>query len=221
MKFPDKNDRIMKLAEEEHYCPYCNERLSFCHTPPFHVGDGLGWGTDVFFVCLNDACTLYANSWQQFEDRYGHSASCRYMLLPGENKGEAMMVGGKDAFKGLVVDIDSIRKQNTRYQKEKDAIQQLDSCVSEQNLEPVLYLILDEAADIDIRKKAIELLTELNDTSCIDPIRNHNFRNTELEQLVNLAINKILQANLKKECPFCAEIIKSKAKLCMHCKSDV
>ena len=221
MHFPDPNDRIMKLAEAEHFCPHCQQRLSFCHTPPFHVGDGLGWGTDVFFVCLNDECPLYAGSWERFEAQYGHAASCRYMLLPGEKKGEAMMVGGKDAFKGLVVDIDSIKKQNTRYSKEKEAVEQLACCIEQKNLEPVLYLLLDEAADIERRKEACERLASLNDLCCIDPLRNHKFRNTDLEQLVNIAISQILKANHRKECPFCAEVIKNQAKVCMHCKKEV
>ena len=180
MHFPDPTDRIFKLASEEHYCPHCNQRLSFCNTPPFHVGDGLGWGTDVFFVCLNDECAVFANSWKRFEEQYGHNASCRYMLLPGEDKGEVMMVGSQDAFKGLVVDLESIKKQNTRYGKEKESVCQLETCVADQNLEPVLYLILDEAANIEDRKRACECLVELRDLACVDPIRNHAFRNTDI-----------------------------------------
>ena len=124
MRFPDKTDRIIQLAAEEHFCPHCNEKLTCVNTPPFHVGDGLGWGTDVFFVCLNDDCELFVNCWEKFEEQYGHSASCRYMLLPGESTGEAMMVGSKDAFKGLEVDVESIKKQNVRHAKEKEALAQ-------------------------------------------------------------------------------------------------
>ena len=58
---------------EEHTCPYCQAQLSCCKAPPFHVGDGLGWGTEYYYVCLNDECKLFTNSWQQFEDRYGHN----------------------------------------------------------------------------------------------------------------------------------------------------
>lgn len=221
MKFPDPTDRIIKLAAEEHYCPHCNVRLTCVNTPPFHVGDGLGWGTDVFFVCLNDECSLFVNSWEQFEEQYGHSASCRYMLLPGEKKGEAMMVGSKIAFTGLEVDVESLLKQNTRHIKEKEAREQLACCIDEKNLEPALHLILDEGANLEGRKQACQCLVGLSDLSCIDPIRNHKFKNTDLEQLVNLAINKILTDQLSKECPHCAEIIKAKAKLCKHCKSEV
>ena len=217
----DKTERCIKLAQEEHYCPHCKQRLSCCEAPLFHVGDGLGWGTDVFFVCLNDECPLFANSWEEFEQNYGHSASCRYMLTPGSTKGEPMMVGSKDAFTGSVIDIDILKKQNKRYCEEKSAILLLDTCVEEKNLEPVLYLLLDENAHIDGRKRAAELLTKLNDLACIDPLRNHQFRHTDIEQIVNMAIKDILKANFRKECPYCAEVIKAQAKLCKHCGKEV
>ena len=59
--------------------------------------------------------------------------------------------------------------------------------------------------------------SRLNDLSCIDPIRNHSFRDNTLAHRVNLAIKGLLKANFKKECPDCAEIIKAQAKKCLHC----
>ncbi len=40
----------------------------------------------------------------------------------------------------------------------------------------------------------------------------------DFEQKINMSIKMLLDANFKKECPYCAEIIKSQAKKCMHCK---
>jgi hypothetical protein len=215
------SDSCLKYVDEVHICPHCNARLSCCHTPPFHIGDGLGWGSEVMFVCLNDDCPLFKNSWKQFEEQYGHSASCRYILLPGESKGSAMMVGSKEAFTGCIVDPEEFKRQDLQYEKIKTSIRKLDSCVEEKNLEPVLHLILEEHADVEQRKRACELLTQINDLSCIDPIRNHNFRHTEIEQLANLAIAELLRNNFKKECPYCSEIIKAQAKICMHCKKEL
>jgi hypothetical protein len=93
--------------------------------------------------------------------------------------------------------------------------------VEEKNLAPVMYLILDEAADISSRKKAASLLLALNDLSCIDPIRNHTFRDTSLETECNMAIKQLLKVNFKKECPYCMELIKSQATTCMFCKKDL
>ncbi len=214
-------DRCIKYASEEHYCPHCKTRLSCCEAPPFHVGDGLGWGTDVFYLCLNDECPLFANSWEEFEERYGHAASCRYMLLPGEKTGQPMMVGGPEAFTTSVIDVDALQKQNKRHQCELEFTQQLDTCVADNNLQPALCLILDDSADLDVRKRACDLLVELNNLECLDPIRNHKFHHSDIEQLANVAISQILKNNHKKECPYCMEVIKAQAKICMHCSKEL
>lgn len=202
-------------------CPHCQLKLSCCEAPPVHIGDGLGWGAEVLYICLNDYCSLFLRGWDQIELKYGHHASYRYMQLPDSNESNVMMVGNSDAFKGSIIDPKAVEAQNVRYKKEKQALSALDTCVEEKNLEPLLHLIVDEAAAIDGRKKAVELLPAVNDLSCIDPIRNHTFRDTSLESDCNIAIKKILKTNYKKECPYCKEIIKSQASLCMHCKKEV
>lgn len=213
----DRTERCLRLAREEHFCPHCRQKLSCCEAPPFHVGDGLGWGTDILFICLNDECSLYTQGWQEFEDRYGHSASCRYVLCPGNEKGEAMMVGGQDAFKGSEINIENLQSQNKRHAAEKEAEAKLADCVAENNLEPVIYLLTDEHADLAVRKRACELLVELKDLACVDPLRNHTFRNPDLEQQVNLTITELLKSMHRRECPACAEIIKTQANVCRFC----
>jgi hypothetical protein len=210
-------DACTKYLDEEHFCPHCKEKLSCCSTPPIHVGDGLGWGTEAYFICLNDECSLFKNGWEHIEAQFGHRASYRYMLLPGNTEGTPMMVGSRDAFKGCIIDPESIKLQNERYANEKEAAAKLDTCVADKNLEPVLHLILDEAADRINREKATDLLEELNNLSCIDPLRNHTFKDINLAHRVNLAIISLLKANYKKECPDCMEIIKTQAKVCQHC----
>lgn len=202
-------------------CPHCDTELSCCEAPPIHIGDGLGWGSEVLYICLNDDCSLFVNGWAQIEEKYGHSSSYRYMQLPGSNESNLMMVGSEDAFKGSIIDLQKVEEQNVRYKKEKEAVAALDTAVETKNLEPVLHLILDEAAAIGGRQKAISLLAQINDLSCIDPIRNHKFRDTSLESDCNMMIGQLLKANFKKECPYCLELIKSKAKVCMHCKKEL
>ncbi len=206
---------------EEYFCPHCESRLTCCNVPPFHVGDGLGWGSEFMYICLNDECSLYVNGWKHVEEQYGHSSSYRYMLLPGESKGTPIMVGSPDAFKGCEVDIEALKNTNKRYNAEKEAAALLDTCVAENNLKPVLALILDDAAQIENREKACDLLVAMNDLSCIDPIRNHTFLNEGFAHRVNLEIFQLLKKNFRKECPFCAEIIKSQAKICQHCNRDL
>ncbi len=214
-------DACRKYIQEEHYCPHCNTRLSCCETPPFHVGDGLGWGSDVLFICLNDECSLFANSWARFEEQYGHSSACRYMLVPGEPKGSAMMVQGKAAFTGSIIDLDVVKAQNQRHADELDYVAQFDTCVAEKNLEPLLKVLLDDKADPKSRKRACDLIPKLKDLSCLDAINNHKFTNKELQYCVNIAIPQLLKACFKKECPYCKEVIKAQAKVCMHCNKDL
>jgi hypothetical protein len=202
-------------------CPNCRTELSCCEAPPFHIGDGLGWGSDVLYICLNDDCPVFINGWKQIAEQYGHKSSYRYMQLPGSGEANVMMVGTSDAFKGSEIDLDVVEAQNERYQKEKQAVAALDTCVAEGNLAPALTLIVDEAAALSSRKRAISLLTSLNDLSCIDPIRNHTFRDTSLESACHMAIKQMLENNYKKECPFCMEIIKAQAHICMFCKKEV
>lgn len=211
----------LNVLQEEHICPHCKTRMACCEAPAVHVGDGLGWGSDVLFICLNDYCSLFLKGWDHVDGQYGHHASYRYMELPGSKESNVMMVGNKDAFKGSVVDIEVIKKQNSRYHKEKEAVQALDSCVKENNLEPVLTLLLDEAASRENRQRAVQCLVQLKDTACIDPLRNHTFKDTAFELDINTAINFILKENFKKECPYCSEIIKAQAKKCMHCQAEV
>lgn len=210
----------LDVLKEEKICPHCESKMYACEAPQIHVGDGLGWGSDVLFICLNDYCSLFLKGWQHIENQYGHHASYRYMELPGSKESNLMMVGNKDAFKASVIDPETIENQNARYKKEKEATEALESCVENNNLDAVLTLLLDEAAKRDAREMAIVKLAQLNDINCIDPIRNHTFRDTSFEQKVNIVISRILQANYKKECPECAEIIKAQAKKCMHCKAE-
>lgn len=211
------NDACLKYAAEEHFCPHCNTKLTCCQTPPMHVGDGLGWGTDVFFICLNDECSLLVDGWKHVEENYGQVASFRYMKLPDEKTGTPMMVGSHMAFTGCEVNFDEVKEKSERYQKEKQSIELLTTCVADKNLEPVIFLITDEDSQLEARRKASKLLEDIGDISCIDAIRNHKFRHTEIEQLANISISNILKNTFQKECPHCSEIIKAQAKVCKHC----
>ncbi len=213
--------RDLSFMDEEKFCPHCKTQLSCCEAPPIHVGDGLGWGSEVMFICLNDLCSLFLNGWNQIETKYGHHASYRYMELPGSKEGNVMMVGNADAFKACIINKDELLKQNDRYYKEKDAIEGLKTCLERHDLQPVLTLLLDEAATKSNRVLASEYLEKLNDLQCIDPLRNHRFRDPALEFAIKQILGKILAANFKKECPHCMEIIKAQAAKCMFCKENL
>lgn len=212
---------VLKFLEEKHTCPHCNQELTLCNAPPVHVGDGLGWGSEFLFICLNNDCSLFVNGWDYIDTQYGHVGSYRHMRIPNSEENYNMMVASRDAFTGSLVDVEAIKNQNERYRKQQESIAALDTSVAENNLEPVLYLILDEHAKIDDRIRAAELLEPLNDVACIEPIRNHEFNDTSLEQSVNMNINKILNNHFLKECPYCMELVKNRAKLCKHCQKEI
>ncbi len=211
----------LSVLEEVHTCPDCGARMDCCEAPPVHVGDGLGWGSEVLFICLNDDCPTFKGGWEKVDVNYGHKATFRNMQLPGSTEQNVMMVASKIAFTGSIIDPEQMREQNERYRKEKDALAALDSCVEEKDISPVMTLILDESANPAGRLRAINMLIEFNDLSCLDAIRNHTFRNTEFEQKCNLVISELLKANFQKECPHCAELIKAQANKCLHCKADL
>jgi len=213
------NIRDVSVLDEEHICPNCKTRMTACEVPPVHVGDGLGWGSEVLFICLNDDCPTFTGGWKKVDVNYGHKGTYRNMQLPGSTEQNVMMVASKIAFTGSIIDIEQMRSQNVRYQTEKAAIAALDDCVEKNDISPVMALILDESAAPAGRQKAIRLLKEFNDLSCIDLIRNHTFRKSDLEQACNIAITQMLKDNCKKECPYCAELVKAQAKKCLHCKT--
>jgi len=211
----------LAVLDEEHICPDCNTPMTACEAPPVHVGDGLGWGSEVLFICLNNDCPPFVNGWKKVDVNYGHKGTFRNMQLPGSKELNVMMVASEFAFTGSILDHEDIKLQNERYKKEKEAVAALDTCLADKDITPVMTLILDEAATPAGRKRAVEMLVRFNDLSCIDAIRNHTFKKTEFTQATNLVIQKLLQDNCQKECPFCAELIKAQAKKCMHCKSDL
>lgn len=211
----------LNQLDEVHICRSCQTRMSCCEAPPVHVGDGLGWGSEVLFICLNNECPTFKNGWDHIELQYGHKGSYRCMELPGSKEQNVMMVASEYAFTGSVLDVESIKQQNSRYIKEKEATSALDTCVELRNLEPVLALILDEAAKPETRLRAAACLRELSDLSCIDAIRNHTFNDTSIKQECDMILSEILKTHFKKECPYCAELIKAQAKKCMHCQADL
>lgn len=212
---------VLKYIEEKHYCPHCSGDLKLCHAPPVHVGDGLGWGSEFLFVCLNDECPLFIKGWEYIENQYGHVGSYRYMEIPDSKESYNMMVVGKDAFTGSLVDVEALKRQSVRYQRLQEALAALEHCVERQDLEPVLTVLLDDSASIDSRQRAVKMLEPLNDIACIEPLRNHVFTIPHLKEEVSRAIGKVLAGNFLKECPYCFELIKARATVCKHCQREL
>jgi hypothetical protein len=72
-----------------------------------------------------------------------------------------------------------------------------------------------------VRIKAAEMIGDTGELEAIEPIRNVNFGNNILQEKVDVAISNIHKRFYTRECPFCAEIIKKRAKVCKHCQKEV
>ena len=72
-----------------------------------------------------------------------------------------------------------------------------------------------------VRQKAAEMIGDIGDVEAVEPLRNARFGNNLVQKEVDAAISKIHAKNYTRECPFCAEIIKKRAKVCKHCSKEV
>ena len=97
----------------------------------------------------------------------------------------------------------------------------LAACYVSKDWFTVLKLLLDAAESNRVRVKAAEMIGDIGEPDVIEPIRNHKFGNKILQDQVDAAIEKIHARYFTRECPFCAEIIKKRAKICKHCGQEV
>jgi len=72
-----------------------------------------------------------------------------------------------------------------------------------------------------VRVKAAEMIGDIGETDAIEPLRSHKFGNQVLQKQADKAVVKIHERFFTRECPFCAEIIKKRAKICKHCGREV
>jgi rRNA maturation endonuclease Nob1 len=65
------------------------------------------------------------------------------------------------------------------------------------------------------------MLGDIGDIDAIEPLRNIKVGNALVQEKVDAAVKAIQTRYFVRECPFCAEIIKQRAKICKHCGQDV
>ena len=85
----------------------------------------------------------------------------------------------------------------------------------------VLRILTDSTQPARVRLKAAEMIGDIGELEAIEPIRNLQFGNELLQKEVDKAVKKIHERFFTRECPFCAEIIKKRAKICKHCQKEV
>ncbi|HMA66481.1 MAG TPA: zinc ribbon domain-containing protein, partial [Desulfosalsimonadaceae bacterium] len=97
----------------------------------------------------------------------------------------------------------------------------LAQCYVDKDELTVMQLLMDATQPARVRIKAAEMAGDFGSLDALEVIRNHDFGNRVLQEKADSAVNKIHERTYTRECPYCAEIIKRRAKVCKHCGKDV
>ena len=221
MTFETKEEVLERvLAMEKPRCPHCNEEMNIWEVPPLNFSDGLGWGSPYLFLCFNDSCSLYTQGWDHLKETYAHTASYRCMNYPGTEQFELMPVFSPMGATGQIIDEAAVAAQEALKESIKRGFSVLSECYVTKDGPSVLRILLDPTEPMRVRSKAAEMLGDIGEVDAIEPLRNLKVGNQILETKLQEAVKKIHERTFTRECPFCAEIIKSRAKICKHCGKE-
>lgn len=209
------------IADDKPVCPHCGETMKLWEVPDIPVEDGLGWGSPYLYLCFNDECPLYVSGWRNMEANYGRTCSYRCICYPDSRKCEIMSVFGPLGGTGQIVDEAAVEHQHELERRIVAGFAVLDEAETGGDGATSLRLLLDAAEPIRVRVRAAELIGVIGGIDAIDPLRDHVFDNDILQKKVADAIGGIHERCFTRECPFCAEIIKRRAKICKHCGKEV
>ncbi len=209
------------LSHEKPKCPHCGKEMSLWEVPPIPVGDGLGWGVPYLYICFNDDCPLYVKGWVTMEEHYGRTSSFRCINYPGTDQFELIPVFSPMGAKGQIIDNKALAQQEALKQAIKKGFSILADCYVSKDWLTVLKILLDATEPVRVRVKAAEMIGDIGELDVIEPLRNQKFGNEILIKNVEDAIKKIHKRHFTRECPFCAEIIKKRAKICKYCGKEV
>lgn len=222
MSFETKEDVFEKImSQKKPHCQYCNTEMSLWEVPPMTYSDGLGWGVPYLYICFNDDCSLYKEGWQNLEENYGQTASYRCMCYPGTEQYECMPVFSPQGAKGQIIDDMATLEEEKLKENIKKGFSILAECYVSKDGVGVLRLLTDPCEPARVRLKAAEMIGDIGELEAIDPLNSFRFGNELIQQKVNEAVQKIHERHFTRECPFCAEIIKLRAKVCKHCGKEV
>jgi len=164
---------------------------------------------------------LYRQGWDHIEENYAHKASYRCMNYPGTEQFELMPVFSGMGGTGQIIDDEALAKEEALKEAIKKGFSILADCYVSQDGPQVLTMLTDAAEPARVRVKAAEMIGDIGELEAIEPLRNMRFGNELIQKAVDEAIQKIHKRNFTRECPFCAEIIKQRAKVCKHCQKEV
>jgi len=209
------------ISQKKPACPHCGQEMTLWEVPPITFSDGLGWGTPFLFVCFNDDCPLYKQGWEHLKDSYAQSASYRCMNYPGTEQFEVMPVFSDMGGRGQILDDQLMAEQEALKEAIKNGFSMLADCFVNRDGPAIVTILMDSSMPNRVRLKAAEMMGDIGEQEAIEPLRNARFGNERVQEAVDSAIQKIHERFFTRECPFCAEIIKKRAKVCKHCGKEV
>jgi hypothetical protein len=222
MAFETKEQVLERiLTQPKPKCPHCGEEMNLWEVPPVNVGDGLGWGTPYLYICFNDNCSCYQQGWDHMKETYAQTASYRSINYPGTKTFEIIPVFSSMGGRGQVIDEQVLAEQEALKEAIKKGFSILAECYVSKDGPQILRMLFDAAEPVRVRAKAAEMIGDIGELEAIEPIRNATFGNEILQKKIDEAISKIHKRFFTRECPFCAEIIKKRAKICKHCQMEV
>ena len=209
------------LAMKKPLCPHCNQEMQLWEVPPINFSDGLGWGEPFLFLCFNDECPLFVQGWEDLEENFAQRASMRCLNYPGTNQFECMPVFSSMGGTGQIVDEGVLAEQEILKENIKRGFSILADCYSNKDGVTAMRLLSDATEPIRVRIKAAEMIGDIGEAEAVEPLRCMKASNDLLQKTIDEAVAKIHERFYTRECPFCAEIIKKRAKICKHCGKDV
>jgi len=122
---------------------------------------------------------------------------------------------------GQIIDEQALAEQEALKEAIKRGFNILAECYVGKDGPAVLQILTDSTEPVRVRLKAAEMIGDIGELAAIEPINNLKFGNELIQEKVDEAIKKIHERYFTRECPFCAEIIKNRAKVCKHCGKEV
>lgn len=212
-------ERVM--AMEKPRCPHCNEEMKLWEVPPITFSDGLGWGSPFLFLCFNDECPLYARGWKDMEENYAQRASMRCFNYPGTEQFECMPVFSAMGGQGQIIDDEALAQQEMLKEQTKKGFSILADCYVNQDGVTIMRLLSDSCEPMRVRIKAAEMMGDIGELEAVEALSFMKAANQKLQEAIDSAVSKIHERHFTRECPFCAEIIKKRAKICKNCGKEV
>jgi len=211
----------MVIDEKKTVCPHCGQKLNKWSTPSFNFADGLGWCTPFLYICFNDECRFFRNSWKQMSEVYGQEMGYRYMVHPDSGESSSVPVGNRLSMRGDIIDEIKEAQEARELEERKKAFVALTDYFIAKDVDSIVGVLIDEKGFGSVRLKAAEHLGEIGELRAIEPMANYKFSHEVIQKKVDEAIAKIHKKNFTMECPYCAEIIKIRANICKHCGKEL